>query len=408
MLDSGCAGFPLGYPSRQDRDINTKYTYLIEGRRPDAPVCQPGRQNIPGQNPYPPAHVTPGQKLRLTWQPDGHLDNNNPSTIEVHWTGSPHQQLTTRSDLKPETLLGTMTFATDANCKEPSEPNTTCDGYITIPVGTQPGTYQLVWWWKFDRNPHGEEYSTCFEVIVEESGAIQARENAPQAHIQTQVEARAQTEEESVPQKFELAYLTSDSPSLINGDPPQVVSADEPLASMPIDPETQKTRPKGNNYVDDDTGLLAGDAINKNEGTDTSPLPVMTPSQLINTTLSEQMGDNSSVPATLSNNSSIETSVNNSNNNNTSSSNTTNMGPQPAQSGASGTQPLSATASDHPLSTPSLRPAAGSGGTNNRTLVGRNPDMDNVASNTMSQMMFSTTGITLFSVSLAMLTWMTA
>ncbi|KAG0253182.1 hypothetical protein BG011_006508 [Mortierella polycephala] len=410
-VDSVCKGYPQGYPGRNDKDINTKFTYRVERRDPDAPVCQTGLQTTTNYTLFPPAHVTQGQKLRLAWQPDGHFDNDNPSTVEVHWTGMPNTLLGTRSQLTPETLLESMFFATKANCEQPSDPNTTCDGYITIPVETRPGKYQLVWWWKFDRNPQGEEYSTCFEIFVEKDDAIQARENAPQTHNQAQVEARAQTEEETVPQKFELAYLKSDSPSLINGDAPQIVTADEPL---PTDPEIQKTRPKGNSYVDDDTGLLAGDAINRNEGTDTSPLPVMTPSQLINTTLSEQMGDNSSAPAAPSS-SSIDTSANNTSgfdstnvNNSTSSSNTANVGPQPTQSSASGIQPLSATTSSHPLSTPSLRPAAGSGGTYNRTLVGRNPDVDNAASDTMSQMMFSTTGTMLFSASLAMLTWMMA
>ncbi|KAF9928464.1 hypothetical protein FBU30_002366, partial [Linnemannia zychae] len=186
MLESGCAGYPLGYPSRNDIDINTKYTYLVQDRRPDALVCQPNRQNIPGNNPFPIANVVPGQVLHLTWQPDGHLDDAHPSTVEVHWTGVPWTQLYTRSELRPETLLGTMIFATSANCDQPWEPNTWCHGNITIPPGTQSGTYQLIWWWKYDRNPSGEEYSTCFEVSVNGDGStIQSREVG--AKLPTQV-----------------------------------------------------------------------------------------------------------------------------------------------------------------------------------------------------------------------------
>ncbi|KAG0375633.1 hypothetical protein BGX24_008840 [Mortierella sp. AD032] len=177
MLESGCAGFPLGYPSRKDIDINTKYTYLIQDRRPDAAVCQPGRQNIPGNNPFPIANVAPGQNLHLTWQPDGHLSDAKPSTIEVHWAGVPGKQIYKRAELGPATLLGTMIFGTSANCDQPSEPNTWCHGHITVPQSTQPGTYQLIWWWKYDRNPSGEEYSTCFEITVNGDGsAIQSRE----------------------------------------------------------------------------------------------------------------------------------------------------------------------------------------------------------------------------------------
>ncbi|KAF9946126.1 hypothetical protein BGZ72_000661 [Mortierella alpina] len=177
-LASGkCAGYPIGFPTRANPDINTLYTYLISGRAQNAPVCQPGRQDIfPGKNPanLPPASVTPGQTLKLTWQANGHMDNVQPgdkttprSQLFVYWTGRANKLLKTRSELgRPGTLLGQMDFATPANCDQPSNPNSNCHGKIKIPKGTKPGRYQLVWWWKFDKNPVGEEYSTCFEVVV--------------------------------------------------------------------------------------------------------------------------------------------------------------------------------------------------------------------------------------------------
>ncbi|KAF9289119.1 hypothetical protein BGZ68_009996 [Mortierella alpina] len=318
MLDSGCAGFPLGYPSRGDRDINTKYTYLIQDRRPEAPVCQPGLQT-PGNNPYPPASVTPGQILHLTWQPDGHLDNDHPSTIEVHWSGVPGKQLQVRSELGPTTLLGTMIFATSANCDNAAEPNTWCHGRITIPANTQPGTYQLIWWWKYDRNPAGEEYSTCFEITVG-GGGILPREIEVKAQGQEPVQApRAASapapapvlDKNSTPQAFQLAYMTSDSEASEGSNPVRADSdasenesltgltahPDDPLSVVPnasIQDDSKQGRHKTNGYLDDDTGALAGDAINDDEGADTSPLPVVSPSQLINSTLVEQLQTNSS------------------------------------------------------------------------------------------------------------------
>ncbi|KAF9108352.1 hypothetical protein BGX27_008373 [Mortierella sp. AM989] len=176
LLPSGkCASFPIGYPSRENPDINTLYTYLISGRPAAAPVCQPGRQDIfPGKNPaqFPPASVVPGQKLHLTWQANGHLDNvHSPSEprskVAVYWTGVPRKLIRTRSELSNrKLLLKSMDFATPKNCDNPANPNTVCHGYITIPKGTKPGKYQFVWWWRFDKNPVGEEYSTCFEVRV--------------------------------------------------------------------------------------------------------------------------------------------------------------------------------------------------------------------------------------------------
>ncbi|KAF8923239.1 hypothetical protein BGZ58_003209 [Dissophora ornata] len=176
MLPSGtCAGYPVGYPTRANPDINTLYTYLISGRPPMAPVCQPGRQDIfPGNNPsdLPPASVTPGQTLHLTWEANGHLnDVQSPADfrtkVDVYWTGVPNSLIHTRSELsQPSLLLQSMDFATPQNCDDPANPNTVCHGYVTVPQGTAPGKYQMVWYWTFDKNPVGEEYSTCFEVDV--------------------------------------------------------------------------------------------------------------------------------------------------------------------------------------------------------------------------------------------------
>lgn len=379
MLDSGtCAGFPLGYPSRADIDINTKYTYLVQDRRADASVCQPGRQNIPGNNPFPIANVVPGQQMHLTWQPDGHLDDNHPSTIEVHWTGVPGKQLVTRAELGPATLLGTMIFGTSANCDQPSEPNTWCHGHITVPPGTQPGTYQVIWWWKYDRNPAGEEYSTCFEMTVNGDGsAIQSREvgakeptqvvdttsataqvvtqpqlaaavisNAPeqaptaipetvtpapvpQAAAQVQIQPQQQP---TIPQQqqvtihtepLQLAYMTMETPpstanaaapesaiistSLGGANPPGVdtladlsTKADQPLNVVPNFSIIRESKNKDHKQVDgfssDDVGSLAGDAVNDIEGKDTSPLPLVKPSELINTTLSENKSARNGTP----------------------------------------------------------------------------------------------------------------
>ncbi|KAF9430623.1 hypothetical protein BGZ94_005628 [Podila epigama] len=168
MVGSTCKGFPINYPSRANPDINTLYTYLVSNRLQSAPVCQPGRQDrlIPANKSFPPATVHPGASLRLTWQANGHLDEKRPTAVEVHWTGKPGRLLKTRAELGERTLLGKMGFASAKNCDEPSQANTWCHGKIKIPAGTKPGRYQMVWWWKFDQNPIGEEYSTCFEVVV--------------------------------------------------------------------------------------------------------------------------------------------------------------------------------------------------------------------------------------------------
>ncbi|KAF9429704.1 hypothetical protein BGZ94_009789 [Podila epigama] len=317
--------YPLGYPSRADFDINTKYTYLVQDRRPDAPVCQPGRQNIPGNNPFPAGSVYPGQTLHLTWQPDGHLDDAKPSTVEVHWTGVPGTRLWTRSELNPSTLLGTMTFATSGNCDQPGEPNTWCHGYITIPQGTQPGSYQLVWWWKYDRNPAGEEYSTCFELNVAGDATIQARGDSSDQTPEAKIQSESKPEESAVvvepaPEVAAAPAIASDDsvapaaaaaslqapPSPANSfaseSAPQMeqiqepssftnsapvkgstqsdsladlsVKTDEPLAVVPavgVQQEVKQELAKGSENINDKEGALAGDAINDSASKDATP-----------------------------------------------------------------------------------------------------------------------------------------
>ncbi|KAG0027988.1 hypothetical protein BGZ81_005122 [Podila clonocystis] len=317
MLDSGCAGFPLGYPSRSDVDINTKYTYLVQNRRPEAPVCQPGRQDIPGNNPFQPAAVVPGQNLHLTWQPDGHLDDNLPSTVEIHWSGVPDRLLLTRSELNPSTLLATMIFATSGNCDEAGEPNTWCHGHVTVPPSTQPGTYQMIWWWKYDHNPAGEEYSTCFEIVVGggANGQIQPRaiqslpEPGNQSHAMAQVPpAQASpypTTEASVMSKEAVATPSKEikeplQPAADESDnAPQAATladlttkADEPLSVIPTVVDNQDGNQellKGHDYINDQQGALAGDAINTKEDKDATPSPLTSPSQVIQGTLNNTL-----------------------------------------------------------------------------------------------------------------------
>lgn len=403
MLPSGCAGFPLGYPSRADVDINTKYTYLVQDRRPDAPVCQPGRQDIPGNNPFPPASVTPGQNLHLTWQPDGHLDDARPSLVEVHWTGIPGRQLHTRSELSSATLLGVMTFATSDNCDQPWEPNTWCHGHLTIPWGTQPGTYQLIWWWKYDRNPSGEEYSTCFEIVVN-GGSMKHRSlpadvlsdvGSPLSPPMSSIESLKERDD-----KGEQPLEPNNDASMDNGNGAEALQntealtaltsqPDEPLPVIP-DPEfthnedIKKNQSQTDGYIDGETGTLAGDVINDQEGVDTSPLPTVTPSQLINNTLSEQIKK----PADSNGNGNGSLSISE---------------PQGIQ-----VTPGSNSTPSNTTRTPALRPGSSSTGHGplNQTSMGQTPALDSGASDITSHSLFPSHCMAFFACVLATLTWM--
>lgn len=143
---------------------------------------------------------------------------------------------------------------------------------------------------------------------------------APEVAAQVQIRPQQQP---SIPQQqqdaihaepLQLAYMTMDTPpssanaaapesaitssSLGGANPPRVdtladlsTKADQPLNVVPNFTIIRESKNNHHKQVDgfssDDVVSLAGDAVNDNEGNDTSPLPLEKPSELINTTLSE-------------------------------------------------------------------------------------------------------------------------
>ncbi|KAF9106478.1 hypothetical protein BGX29_009413 [Mortierella sp. GBA35] len=177
-----CAGYPTNYPTRANGDINTIYTYLISNRDNKAPLCKPGTQDTFLRNKSKPNHLPPnlpyttaypGETLKMNWQANGHLVPSGGTKVSIFWTGKKETVLKTRKDISragkagsPAKVLGRFDFANPGNCADPKNANTVCTGKFTVPAGTPPGRYQFVWWWPFDKNPVGEEYTTCFEINV--------------------------------------------------------------------------------------------------------------------------------------------------------------------------------------------------------------------------------------------------
>ncbi|KAF9403907.1 hypothetical protein BGX21_007476 [Mortierella sp. AD011] len=409
MLPTGCAGYPLGYPSRNDVDINTRYTYLIKDRHPNAALCQPGRQDIPRNNPFPPAMVTPGQNLHLTWQPGSHLDDAHPSIVEIHWTGVPGTQLYTRSELSSSTLLSTMVFATSGNCDQAWEPNTWCHGHLTIPAWIQPGMYQMIWWWKYDRNLSGEEYSTCFEIVVDDN-RIQPREVPVQAQAQVEVPEQIDAATESTaPQTFKLAYMMVDPISITdtavtadNADSKsntlasRITKPDKPLADIPsysIGENSRMDYMPDNGYLEDETGYLAGEAINNEENVETSSVLMATPSQVIGGALTQQLSSTNA--GTTDNTSTKSDDVKST------------VGNKSVQNGALNTNSLSSNSTFN--STRSfLKPESTTGNNKvrNQTLVRKMPTFDNSASLITARASLLLSGTALFSRTLIALAYM--
>uniref|UniRef100_M4BD64 DUF7492 domain-containing protein n=1 Tax=Hyaloperonospora arabidopsidis (strain Emoy2) TaxID=559515 RepID=M4BD64_HYAAE len=189
-----CHGQGAGYPGRGAPDIGTAYTYKMLRNEVTAgtPVCQ----NV-GANAYSNwrtrLSIAPGQTAFFSYLPNGHIVKDKKAIGTQHgiyWTGKVGTSLTSTLQMKPENLLNghTMNFD-DGNCGESLDnegkpsgragDGKPCVGSFTIPAGTPPGIYHMVWYWTFwleneaayvdqaqARGYFGAAYSTCFEVEV--------------------------------------------------------------------------------------------------------------------------------------------------------------------------------------------------------------------------------------------------
>ncbi|KAJ2809938.1 hypothetical protein GGI24_007115 [Coemansia furcata] len=163
-----CLGYPRGYPGRQNVNINTLYTYMFDASPKTQPMCSPQQQSTMNYNDqFPMTTAQPGETIYTTWEQNGHLNNANPTKIEVYYFSDSNTQFTDVSQKDVAKVAGTMNFATDANCYIPGYPNTVCVGSWVVPADLVPGkVYHFVWFWYFNANPAGQWYSTCFDVQV--------------------------------------------------------------------------------------------------------------------------------------------------------------------------------------------------------------------------------------------------
>ncbi|CEG45648.1 uncharacterized protein PHALS_01931 [Plasmopara halstedii] len=194
-----CEGYGAGYPGRGDNGIGPGYTHKMLKNEVDAgaSVCM----NV-DPNSYKDwrkrISLVAGQTAYYAYLPNGHIVKDKKAIGTQHgiyWTGQPGSSLKTTHDIKPERLLNghTMNYD-DGNCGETVDYNGVpsgragdgkpCIGSFTIPPGTAPGIYNMVWYWTFwldnqeaykDQNMakgyFGAAYSTCFEVEVKPGGA---------------------------------------------------------------------------------------------------------------------------------------------------------------------------------------------------------------------------------------------
>ncbi|KAJ1675970.1 hypothetical protein EV182_000223 [Spiromyces aspiralis] len=169
-----CYGYGRGYPGRGNKDINTIYTYLFDGTPAHQPMCNPIQQAAQNYSAlFPMAVAYPGETIYQAWEANGHIDNEHPTRIDILYYSDPNKEFMDYTERNTALKAGSMNFATDANCLAPSNPNSVCTGSFKVPENLQPGNvYHFAWFWYFDANPAGQQYSTCFDLkIVDKSEA---------------------------------------------------------------------------------------------------------------------------------------------------------------------------------------------------------------------------------------------
>ncbi|KAJ2592544.1 hypothetical protein EV177_008707 [Coemansia sp. RSA 1804] len=164
-----CLGYARGYPTRNAADINTAYAYLFNASPTSQAMCNPIQQSSASDYSadFPMAVAQPGETIYTSWEANGHLNNTNPTKVQVLYYPDPSHQFSDVSERNTAPVAGTFDYATDQNCYNPDQPNSVCLGSWVVPTNLVPGmVYHFVWFWYFNANPAGQWYSTCFDMQI--------------------------------------------------------------------------------------------------------------------------------------------------------------------------------------------------------------------------------------------------
>ncbi|GLE04192.1 hypothetical protein PINS_up013103 [Pythium insidiosum] len=193
-----CAGYGAGFPGRGVADIGPMYTHKMLKNEVDAgtAVCQAVDANS-YQGWRKRLSVEPGVPVYFSYLENGHVSKDKMgrgTQHGVYWTGKPGTRLTSTREITRDRLVdGKLSDFDDGNCGETLDATgkpsgragdgKPCIGQFTVPVGTAPGVYHFVWYWKFyheneanyvdkarAKGYFGAAYSTCFEVEIKAPG----------------------------------------------------------------------------------------------------------------------------------------------------------------------------------------------------------------------------------------------
>jgi hypothetical protein len=187
------------YPGRGDPDINTKMTFknLMADVAKGAPVCTSEPAVYGDLSWRKRIQVAPGKTFYYAYLENGHITKDKAGRgtfYGVYWTGQPETELTLTTELTDARLVdGKLHDFDDKNCGQTFEDGDfdgtiksgragndfSCVGEVTVPVGTKPGVYNMVWFWRFYNEDGGNSdimttgghfggaaYSSCFQMEV--------------------------------------------------------------------------------------------------------------------------------------------------------------------------------------------------------------------------------------------------
>ncbi|OWZ18751.1 hypothetical protein PHMEG_0007103 [Phytophthora megakarya] len=189
-----CAGYMKNYVGRGDPNVNNKMTFkiLIADVAKNAAICTSDFADYSGWRHR--LTLAAGTPAYFGYTSNGHIVKEQAAGktfYGVYWTGVPGTSLMNTFDFTSDKLIdGQLHNFDDGNCGEAysDEARTIpsgragdgypCVGSFTVPAGTTPGVYNLVWYWKFyDANTNtaiptssgiygGAAYTSCFQVEV--------------------------------------------------------------------------------------------------------------------------------------------------------------------------------------------------------------------------------------------------
>lgn len=162
-----CAGYGRGYPGRMNTDINTIYTVEVIGHgQPDpatTQVCGAFGSSSQYSERFPMLKTKAGTTLKFWYQLDNHRGD---TTVHIVGYGVPGKQIITYADQTNAT--DQLKYPFTQNCLDITNDNSWCTALWTLPSAMEPGVYSYVWNWHLDSTEEGEEYNTCFDILIEE------------------------------------------------------------------------------------------------------------------------------------------------------------------------------------------------------------------------------------------------